>query len=100
MTFNLSCHASPTQIEHAKHGLLENAFAHLRLSLATVGEDNRHFLNLEAEFPSRVFHLDLEGITYELDTVEVDGLEHLARVAHEACRGIAHLHTGDETNVS
>ena len=39
-----------------------------------IDEDDRHFLYLEAAFVGGEFHFYLEGVSFEADTVQIDGL--------------------------
>ena len=48
---------------------------------------------------SRELHLDLERISLELDSVKVNRQQHLATIAHVACRGVAYLHSRDQADI-
>ena len=73
----------------AEEGFTEDAAGHLACAQLAVDEDNGHFLYPEAEAQGGVFHLYLEGVALEADVVQADGLQHFARPADEARRGVA-----------
>ena len=47
----------------------------------------------------RELHLNLEGIALEADGIEVDGLQHAAAIADEACRGVVDVQTCHHAHV-
>ena len=94
-----SRHTVPTETHHTEERFTEDATRHLADALATIDEDNTYLLDLETNFISSVFHLDLETVALEADLVELDGLQHATLVALEAGCGVVHLEACDEAHV-
>ena len=73
----------PAQSHHAEECLAEDAAIHLAHALAPVYEDDGHLLDAETDFVGSELHFDLEGIAFETDLIEFDGLQHAPFVAFE-----------------
>ena len=56
----LRAYLSELQSNNTPESLPENTPAHLGCALGPVHEYHRHFLNLSAQFPAGVFHLNLQ----------------------------------------
>ena len=89
----------PAQLDYTPQRFKENAAVHLARAQHAIDKHDGHLLDLEAHAVGGKLHLDLEGVALELDGVEIDGLEHLAAIAHEACRGVTHLHAGNQSHI-
>ena len=70
--------AVPFQSDNSEDSFSENATVHLGCSQFAVDEDNRHFLYIRSAFVSGEFHFYLEGVSFEADAVQIDGLQYLA----------------------
>ena len=89
----------PTQLDHPPQRLKEDAAVHLARAQNTVNEHNGYLLDGEAHAMGCELHLNLECIALELDGIQVDGLQHLATVAHIAGSGIFHLHARNQPDI-
>ena len=89
----------PPQTHDSESGFGEDASGHLARAQLAVDEDDGHFLDAEAAFVGGELHLNLEGVAFEADGVEVNGLEHLAAVADETGGGVVNVQAGDELHV-
>ena len=58
-----------TKTHDTEEGFGEDATAHLAGSLATIDEDDRYFLDFEANLEGRELHLNLERIAFETNHV-------------------------------
>ena len=83
------------QFDDTENGLSKDTAVHFRGTQFPVDEDNRHFHNLETAFVSSEFHFNLEGITFEADTIQVDCLQYLTTVALKAGGRIMYRQSGD-----
>src|SRR2546421_10208837 len=75
---------------HLPDRLQHDRAAHLRAADLAVDERDRHLDDAEARPQRAVGRLDLERVAARVDRVEVDPLQHVAPVALEAPREVAH----------
>ena len=71
----------PFQPNHSEYGFTKNTAVHFGGAQFAIDEDDRHFLYLEAAFVGGEFHFYLEGVSFEADTVQIDGLQYPAVVS-------------------
>lgn len=64
-----------------------------------INEDDRHFLYLEATFVGGEFHFYLEGVSFEADTVQIDGLQYPAAVTYKSGCSVVDGQPGDEAHI-
>ena len=72
------------QFDNTKNGLSKDTAVHFWGTQFPVDKDNRYFHNLETAFVSSEFHFNLEGITFEADTIQIDCLQYLTTIALKA----------------
>ena len=89
----------PSEAHDTEYGLAKDAAVHLRGAQLAVDEDDGYLLDLESALIGGEFHLYLEGVAFEAYLVELNGLQHLAAVALEACGSILHLDTRHKLHV-
>lgn len=89
----------PAQIENPQDPFLHDPLIHLADTKFAILEDDRHFFDLESQFPRRKLHLYLECISDKLYLVQVDRLQHLLPVAHEPRGGVLDRHPGDQPGI-
>ena len=83
----LSGEFGPAQAHDSEEGFAEDSARHLACAELAVDEDDRHLLDTVSEREGCELHFDLEGIAFEANGIEVDAVEHLARIAYESgCR--------------
>lgn len=83
----------------SEEGLTEDAGIHFRRAEHAVGEHYRHLTDAEAELMGSEFHLNLEGIAFEADVVEVNGPEHICFIADKTRRRVADRQSRDEAHI-
>src|SRR5439155_7058072 len=71
-------------------GLGHDGFAHLARAHLAVRKDDGHFFDAEALTHALADRLDLKGIAFQADGVEVERLQHAAPVALESCGPVAY----------
>ena len=74
----------PFQPNHSEYGFTKNTAVHFGGAQFAINEDDRHFLYLEATFVGGEFHFYLEGVSFEADTVQIDGLQYPAAVTYKS----------------
>lgn len=94
------CDGTHTEFADTEYGLAEDAGIHFARAKLTVDENDWILHNPEAQLICLEFHLDLEGITLEFDSVEIDSFEHLAAVAYESGGAVAQSHACDCAHIS
>src|SRR5919202_1323019 len=82
--------AASAAAEDVGKGLGHDGFAHLALADLAVRKDDGHLFDAEALTHALVDGLDLKGVAFQADGVEVERLEHAAPVALESCGAVAH----------
>ena len=74
----------PFQPNHSEYGFTKNTAVHFGGAQFAINEDDRHFLYLEAAFVGGEFHFYLEGVSFEADAVQIDGLQYPAAVTYKS----------------
>ena len=87
------------QAHDAEKRFSEDAAGHLARPQLTIDEDHWNFLYFEAEAEGGIFHLYLEGIALEVDVIQADGFQYLARPANKAGCSVAQGDAEDSTDV-
>lgn len=92
--------AAERQSHNAEECLAEYTARHFGFASLAVDKNNRLLAYSETQPPSGIFHLYLEAVTDHPHRIEVDTLQHLATIADETRRSIAHGHTRNQPHVT
>ena len=91
--------AVPFQPDYPEYSFTEDTAVHFGDTQLAVDEDDGYFLYFEAAFVGSELHLYLEGVSLEVDTVQIDGFQYPAPVTYESGCSVVDGQPGDEAYI-